>query len=67
MKDEAQKYINIIDDMLLDDVFEFAEETLQGIRKWIAENKTVTQNQITAVDNILNSKPHSQTYFDWRM
>lgn len=43
-----------IEDLLEDDEFEFAEETLKGIRKWIKENEHVTPSQEQAIANIAN-------------
>ena len=44
-----------LDDMLEDDRYEWAEETLEGIRGWVAENKHCTEKQQTAVANIRES------------
>lgn len=66
MNPENQKYIDMIDDMRDDEEYEFAEDTLKSIREYAAKNHYLTDGQMAAVDNILNSKPYSATFHDWR-
>jgi len=49
---EWEEYRDIIDEMLLDPSFEYADETLSGIRSWIVEHEHITENQIAAIINI---------------
>lgn len=35
---------------------EFAFDTLEGIKSWVAENEHITERQIEAVENIEASK-----------
>jgi hypothetical protein len=44
-----------IDDCLLDDDYEFAYDTLVGIRDWVKDNKHFTKRQYEAVQNIVIS------------
>lgn len=44
-----------IEEMLEDTQYQWAEETLEGIRDWIREHKHVTPKQIEAIDNIESS------------
>jgi hypothetical protein len=41
--------------MLFDEEYEFASDTIQGIRDWIEENSAVTPAQKRAVLNIRDS------------
>ena len=50
------EYIDTIDDMLLDEDYEFATDTLLGIREWIEENEFITEKQISAVENIKKTR-----------
>ena len=45
-----------IDDMLDDERYEFAIDTLESIREWIAKDEHATDSQIDAIANIQNSK-----------
>ena len=38
--------------LLSDPDFEFAEDTVAGIKEWIEENHHVTEKQTTAIENI---------------
>ena len=49
---EAKKYIDIIDEMLFDDDYDFASNTLEGIKKWVEKYGTITDAQKVAVENI---------------
>jgi len=52
---QYQECLNQIHDMLLDDDYCFAEDTLIGIKKWILEKEHVTERQKESVNNIFNS------------
>jgi len=47
-----EEYRDILDDMLLDPVYEYADETLSGILQWVIENEHITEGQIMAITNI---------------
>jgi len=49
-------YLNMCDNMLLDEDYEFASDTIQGIRDWIDVNEFVTEKQKEAIENIASSK-----------
>ena len=53
---EYKKYIDRMDDMLLDSDYDFASDTVQSIRDWAEEHGKITDGQKTAIDNIFNSK-----------
>ena len=42
-------------DMLENDQFKFAFETIEGIREWVEDNAHVTEKQKAALDNIQGS------------
>ena len=48
--------IEQIDELLEDDDYEFALDTLEGIRAWVAENEHCTENQQQAIENIANAR-----------
>jgi len=48
-------YIDLADDMLLDEEYDFASDTIEGIKDWIKENEHVTDNQKNALQNIYKS------------
>lgn len=52
---DHDNYLEQIDDMLSDERFDFASDTLEGIRDWVAEKLHITEKQKEAVDNILAS------------
>ncbi len=60
-----KEYIDKIDDMLLDESYSFAENTLKGMMKVIKEHGHITPGQQVSVDDILKSKPESPTYKEW--
>lgn len=47
-----EEWRDTLDEMLLDPDFEYADETLSGIQKWIVENEHITAGQIMAITNI---------------
>ena len=47
-----QEYIDTVDEMLLDEKYEFATDTLLGIRDWAEENEFITDRQIDGIENI---------------
>lgn len=44
-----------IEEMLGDSDYDFARDTLEGIREWVEDKEHVTERQKTAVDNIYES------------
>ena len=54
-EDDALDYLSRIDDMLCDERYEFASDTLSGIRDWIDKRHYITENQKQAIDNIEGS------------
>jgi hypothetical protein len=48
--------IEQIEDMEADSDYDFAADTLDGIKAWVKENSHVTENQKRAVNNIEASK-----------
>jgi len=50
-----QHYVDLIDEIQLDERYEFAENTLTGILSWVRENEHISDGQKKAVDNIYNS------------
>lgn len=50
-----KEYLDMCDEMLAEDKYVFAEDTIEGIRKWITEKEHVTSRQKTALDNIYGS------------
>jgi len=53
--EEWREVLDICDEMLFDEEYEFASDTIQGIRDWIEENSAVTPAQKRAVLNIRDS------------
>jgi hypothetical protein len=53
---EHERFVRKINDLLEDNRFEFAEDTLRGILDWITGNEHITERQKTAVLNIEASK-----------
>lgn len=49
-----QEWLNDIDDMLLDEDYSFAENTLSGIKDWVESNDHITPRQCESVENIKN-------------
>jgi hypothetical protein len=52
---EWREVVDTCDEMLLDEDYIFASDTIQGIRDNIEESKRVTPNQKRAIDNIKES------------
>ena len=54
MDDDSEwlDYLNKCDEMLLDEEYEWAEDTIQGIRDWIQDHEFITDNQKEAINNI---------------
>lgn len=50
--EEWEEHRDILDEMLLDPAFEYADETLTGIRDWIVDHEHITKGQIMAITNI---------------
>ena len=52
-KCDWETWLSTIDDMLLEsDDYEFAVDTLEGIRNWVSANEHITENQKQAITNI---------------
>lgn len=49
-------WLERIDDLLEDDDYGFAEDTLLGIQEWVTDNKHITEAQQIAIENIESSK-----------
>ena len=52
---EDNKHINLIDYMLLNHKYEFANNTLVSMRKYYEKNNELTEKQEQAIENIYNS------------
>lgn len=53
---EWEELVDLLDELLTDDRYEFADETLDGILSWVTKNEHATTAQWDAVENIKNSK-----------
>ena len=51
-----EELLDEIDEMLEEEIYEFAVDTLEGIRDWVSDNEHCTEAQKDAVKNILYSK-----------
>jgi len=49
---EWEKVVEQIDELLQDDRYSFAIDTLEGIREWCVKNEHVTPKQADAIENI---------------
>lgn len=58
----AQEYINEIDDMLLDEAYEFATDTLESIKSYALKHNRITDAQQRAVDNIREGGSNHANY-----
>lgn len=47
-----EEWRDTLNDMLLDPAYEYADSTLQGIRKWVIDNEYITESQVDAITNI---------------
>ena len=58
MCDESdwEQLIEQIDELLDDERYEFATDTLEGIREWVSTKEHCTENQQQAVQRIENCK-----------
>lgn len=65
MKKSLQKYKDKINDMLLDEAYEFANDILKKFLVFIETREHLTPAQQIAIDHILKSKPNSDTYSTW--
>ena len=50
-----EEALDEIDEMLDDERYSFAVDTLEGIKEWVAKAEHVTDKQKEAVDNIRGS------------
>ena len=48
--------VQFIDELLEEEDYEFASDTLEGIKEWVIDNEHCTEAQLEAVDNIERSK-----------
>lgn len=55
VKADPDAWIRVIDRMLGEPEYEFARETLEGIREWVEEEARITAKQINAIQNIRRS------------
>lgn len=51
-----EELLETIEEMLEDDTYEFAADTLEGIEEWVNDNEHCTPRQEEAVENIRSSK-----------
>lgn len=54
-EEEFIEYMDLIDEMLFNPDYEFADITLQGIKSNMVKTGKITKRQIEAVDNIKES------------
>jgi len=52
VEDGYEQYLEIINEMLDDERYDFAADTLTGILEWVREREFITDGQKRAVDNI---------------
>lgn len=50
--EDWEKYRDMIEDMQADSAYDWAQDTIEGILDWIVGNEHITDNQITAIENI---------------
>jgi len=48
-------YLQEIDDLLVSGDYDFAQDTLEGIKDWVEKNEHITAGQIKAINNIEES------------
>lgn len=51
-----QAVLDDIDDLITEDRYQFALDTLEGICEWVTDNEHVTDGQKIAIENIKASK-----------
>lgn len=56
MMNESEEFNNLVDDMLLDHKYEFANDFLESMQKTFKKYKRFTENQQIAIQNIYDSK-----------
>lgn len=52
---EWREFVDELDDMLFDDDYSFASDTIEGIKGTVEKTHKVTEGQRTAIENIKNS------------
>ena len=52
---EYEELLEEIDDMLGDDDYNFAVDTIEGIREWVSDEEHCTDGQKEAIENIRES------------
>lgn len=50
-----EDYNDLCDEMLTEDKYDFAAETIESIQNWIIEKEHITERQKAALDNINGS------------
>ena len=50
-----EELVELIDEMMESEQYEFAQDTLEGIREWVADKEHATEGQHEAVTNIRDS------------
>lgn len=56
VKCKYENYLDEIEEMLDDVDFEFALDTLCGIKSWVGKHSHITEKQIEAIENIKECK-----------
>jgi hypothetical protein len=51
-----EEALELAEEMMADEKYEFAADTVVGIYEWIEDNHHVTERQQEALDNIYGSK-----------
>jgi len=55
LEPEWQEYTKIMVEMFYEEKYDFARETIEGIYDWVIENQHITEEQISAIQNIKES------------
>ena len=51
-----ENYLEEIEEIVEDERYEFASDTLRGIHEWVESNEHITEGQMIAISNIRESK-----------
>lgn len=51
-----ESHAETAEEMMWDEEFDFARDTVEGIYNWVVENEHITEAQIQALENIYGSK-----------
>ncbi len=49
---DFERWLGVLDDLLEDEDYDWADDTLEGIRGWVDTNKHITDRQMGAIENI---------------